>query len=67
MRFMNLDGVRYEVPCCDKCPFFNDGAGYEYAHFCQHPQSPHKTPWDMEIPESETHLRCDLNCPLKEE
>ena len=66
MRYMELDGVRYEVACCEKCPFFNDGAGYEYLHFCQHPKSPYEACLCMEIPEAETHLRCDRNCPLRE-
>ena len=64
MRFTEIDGLRYEVRCCDDCPFFNDGAGFEYLHTCQHPA------WDrkeyMTISEFKTHEMHDKLCPLRE-
>lgn len=65
MRYMELDGVRYGIPCCESCPFFNDGAGYEYTHRCQHPQWPRDSHPCMEIGEFEAGRRCDRSCPLK--
>lgn len=62
MKFTEIDGLRYEVRCCDDCPFFNDGAGFEYLHTCQHPA------WDrkeyMTISEFKTHEMHDELCPL---
>ena len=62
MKFTEIDGLWYEVRCCDDCPFFNDGAGFEYLHTCQHPA------WDrkeyMTISEFKTHEMHDKLCPL---
>lgn len=64
MRFTEIDGLRYAVRCCDDCPFFNDGAGFEYMPTCQHPA------WDrkeyMTIGEFTTHEMCDKLCPLRD-
>lgn len=64
MKFTEIDGLRYEVRCCDDCPFFNDGAGFEYLHTCQHPA------WDrkeyMTISEFKTHEMHDKLCPLRD-
>ena len=64
MRFTEIDGLWYEVRCCDDCPFFNDGAGFEYLHTCQHPA------WDrkeyMTISEFKTHEMHDKLCPLRD-
>ena len=62
MKFTEIDGLRYAVRCCDDCPFFNNGAGFEYLHTCQHPA------WDrkehMTISEFKTHEMYDELCPL---
>ena len=62
MRFTEIDGLWYAVRCCDDCPFFNDGAGFEYLHTCQHPA------WDrkehMTISEFKTNEMYDELCPL---
>lgn len=62
MRYTEIDGLRYAVRGCDDCPFFNNGAGFEYLHTCQHPA------WDrkkyMTISEFKTHEMCDKLCPL---
>ena len=64
MKFTEIDGLRYEVRCCDDCPFFNNGAGFEYMHTCQHPA------WDrkeyMTISEFKTHEMHDKLCPLRD-
>lgn len=63
-RFVEIDGTRFVINCCEECPFFNDGAGYEYAHFCQNPFGTGDI--RMELKQSETHKRCDRECPLRE-
>lgn len=64
MKFTEIDGLRYAVRCCDDCPFFNNGAGFEYLHTCQHPA------WDrkeyMTISEFKTHEMYDELCPLRD-
>ena len=64
MRFIEIDGIWYAVRCCDDCPFFNNGAGFEYLHTCQHPA------WDrkeyMTISEFKTHEMHDKLCPLRD-
>lgn len=64
MKFIEIDGLRYEVRCCDDCPFFNNGASFEYWHTCQHPA------WDrmeyMTISEFKTHEMHDKLCPLRD-
>lgn len=37
MRFVEIDGERYEMDYCIECPFFNDGMG-EFREYCQHPK-----------------------------
>ena len=62
MRYTEIDGLWYAVRGCDDCPFFNNGAGFEYLHTCQHPAWNRKE--YMTISEFKTHEMCDKLCPL---
>lgn len=60
MRFTEIDGKRYDVECCRKCPFFemeftDDG----FISDCRHPEGGRPKVW---FPSSEY----GKNCPLRE-
>lgn len=60
MRFVEIDGERYEMNYCTECPFLNDGAG-EFREYCQHPKRTGdyyiRLVWDEDTPDW---------CPLRE-
>lgn len=60
MRFVEIDGERYEMDNCTECPFLNDGAG-EFMEYCQHPKRTGdyyiRLTWDEDTPDW---------CPLRE-
>ena len=63
-----------KVTGCRDCPFYNDGQRYEFAHYCNHPDSIQ----DVGYFKSEPEIKCERIdnetvpitpewCPLKKE
>lgn len=60
MKYIEIDGERYNVPCCYDCPCFD-----EYTTHCQHPKNSNG---DLErgYMEWEIYEVYVEGCPLKE-
>lgn len=79
MRYIEIDGERYNVSCCDDCPCYDGGLDVGCGDLCKHPlgdekvagyggsrwydREKHEVLWDDDVP---VEYRYGPNCPLRE-
>lgn len=65
MRFIEIDGKRYDVPNCYKCPCYDSADDDGFGHTCKHPKgNGMAVQWNMMVEPDERNY--GYKCPLRE-
>lgn len=67
MRYIEIDGITYDIDCCYHCPCYDGGDG-GYGETCKHPNGDGESAIDggCNWPWSKDNSLYGPNCPLRE-
>lgn len=67
MRYIEIDGITYDIDCCYHCPCYDGGDG-GYGETCKHPNGDGESAIDGGCiwPWSKDNPLYGPNCPLRE-
>lgn len=66
MKYIEIDGITYDVDCCYHCPCY-DGGDSGYGEMCKHPSGDGESAIDGGCPwRDDDQTLYGPNCPLRE-